>query len=342
MRAILIGFGNVGRTIGKILSVEKHRFQGLRDLDVKIVGIFTRTKGSLVDHEGVDLASAVEIVERHGRFLPTMKGYCDMEAQEAIQTLDYDVLLELSTLSIERDGEPALSHIKTALQRAKHVVSANKGPLAFAYHELKELAEERKVRLLFESTVMDGAPVFNMVRNCLKGCHVVEIDGILNSTTNYILMRMEEGATLEDAIKEAQEKGFAEADPSNDVDGWDAAAKICVLANVIMGAKITPKEVKRKGIKEVTAEDLKEAREKNKCIKLVCSAKKTDQHVEASVEPTLIDKDHFFATVRGEGAVVRIKTDLMGPIMITQEAPDLYDTAYGVIDDLLTIYRKTS
>ena len=341
MKAILIGFGNVGRTIARILSVERQRFPGLQELDLKVVGIFTRTRGSIVDDGGLDLACALDAIEQHGRFLPEMKGYCGMSAKEAAEVLDYDVLVELSTLSIDTGGEPALSHIKTALQRSKHAVSANKGPVAFAYHELKKIADEKGVKFLFESAVMDGAPVFNMARNCLKGCQVEEIDGILNSTTNYILTRMEEGISLEEAVREAQKMGFAEADPSNDIDGWDAAAKICVLANAIMDDEINPKEVKRKGIGDITCEYIKVVRQKKKCLKLICSAKKVGTQVITTVEPVEVDEGHFFASVKGEGAVIRLKTDLMGPIIVIQEAPDLYDTAYGVIDDLLTIHRET-
>ncbi|GAB6280942.1 MAG: homoserine dehydrogenase [Thermovirga sp.] len=338
MRVLFIGFGNVGRTIARILTVERPRFLGMYPLDDLVpIGIVTRRGGSLVDPEGVDLRLALEEMESEGRFPKELPGYVEIAGEDAARNLDYDVIVELSTLSVEKHGEPAATHIRTALSRGRHAVSANKGPIAFSYRELSGLAKLVGKKFLFETTVMDGAPVFNLRESCLKGCVVTAVDGILNSTTNYILSRMEEGVDFSKAVKEAQDMGVAEADPRNDIDGWDASAKVSALANVLLDADMTPLDVDRHGIAGVTSAEVMKAVESGKKLKLVCKAWKEYGKVYGKVGVEEVPVSHHFSLVSGGGAVLRIHTDLMGPILVTQENPDLYDTAYGVLGDLITL-----
>jgi homoserine dehydrogenase len=342
MKALFIGFGNVGRKIASILARERDRFPHLRDLEIEPVGIVTRSRGALVNPEGVSFSEALSMIEGHGKFDMNSRSFSQTGALEAAQNLEYDVLVELSTLSIERKGEPAVSHVRTALSRGKNVVSANKGPVAFGYAELAETASEKDCRFLHETVVMDGAPVFNLARCTLKGCTVTGIEGILNSTTNFVLTRMEQGGSLEEAVKEAQRHGVAEADPSHDLEGWDAAAKTAALANVLMGARITPYDVIRTGITGVTQDHIAKARSNGSCLKLICRAKPEGGGIKATVGVEEVPDTHHYAAVTGGGAVLRIETDLMGPVLVTQENPTLYDTAYGVLDDLLTLQRSMS
>jgi homoserine dehydrogenase len=342
MKALFIGFGNVGRKVASILARERERFPNLKDLAIEPVGIVTRSKGSLADPEGLDFSEALSMMEELGRFDPGSPAYSKLQSLEAAECLDYDVLVELSTLSIEKNGEPATSHIRTALSRGKHAVSANKGPVAFSYSEIAGLAREKGCRFLHETIVMDGAPVFNLARCTLKGCTVTGVEGIFNSTTNFVLTQMEQGVSLEDAVREAQRVGVAEADPSHDLEGWDAAAKTAALANVLMNAGITPFDVARTGISGVTQEEVAKAVAKGWHLKLICRAKSEGGSVSATVGVEEVGGRHYYAAVSGRGAVLRIETDLMGPILITQEDPTLYDTAYGVLDDLLTLQRPTS
>jgi len=337
MKALFIGFGNVGRKVASILAREREKFPNLKDLRIEPVGIVTRSKGSLADPEGLDFNEALSMMEELGRFDPDSPAYSKLQSLEAAECVDYDVLVELSTLSIEGHGEPATSHIRTALSRGKHVVSANKGPVAFSYSELFRLAKEKGCRFLHETTVMDGAPVFNLARCTLKGCTVTGVEGILNSTTNFVLTQMERGVSLEDAVREAQRIGVAEADPSHDLEGWDAAAKTAALANVLMNAGITPFDVIRSGISGVTPEEVANAVAKGGHLKLICRAKPEGGSVRATVAVEEVEGYHHFAAVSGVGAVLRIETDIMSPILVTQEDPTLYDTAYGVLDDLLTL-----
>jgi homoserine dehydrogenase len=251
--------------------------------------------------------------------------------------LDYDVLVELSTLSIAGRGEPAIFHVRTALERGRHAVTANKGPAAFAYRELAGLAQKNGVRFLFESAVMDGAPVFSLQKHALRGCRVTGISGILNTTTNFVISRLELGETMSSAVKTAQELGFAEADPSLDLEGWDAAAKTAILANVFLAADITPLQVERQGISDLTSEKTARAMAAGLRWKLICRAEFENGKVRAKVAPEAIAADHLFASVSGKGAALRLETDMMGPFWIIQENPGLNDTAAGVLFDLLTV-----
>ena len=314
-----------------MLTEERKCFPGLQELDFQPVAIFTRRRGALMEPTGIDLARALEDFRSNGRFPDA-----SVPVLEALQNLEYDVLVELSTLSIAAKGEPAVAHVRAALERKKHVVTANKGPAAFAFRELDSLARRNGVCFLFESAVMDGAPVFSL-RKVLRGCRVTGISGILNTTTNFVLSRLELGESIERAVKTAQELGFAEADPSLDLEGWDAAAKIAILANVFLGAELDPLQVERRGIANLTAEAAARVVSAKRRLKLIGRAEFVEGKVRARVAPEEITADHLFALVSGKGAALRLETDMMGPLWIIQENPGLNDTAAGVLQDLLTV-----
>ena len=337
MKVLFVGFGNVGQKIAEILYVEREKHPRTHSLNLSIIGIVTKTRGSLVNNNGIDIVKALQEIRDVGRFSWTNFELTSIKGLEAVQQLDYDVLVELSTLSIAERGEPALSHVREALKRGKHVVTANKSPAAFAYQELRSLAEKNRVSFLHESTVMDGTPVFNLARYGLKGCTIVGVSGVLNSTTNFVLSRMEKGESIEEAVKVAQKEGFAEADPKNDLEGWDAAAKIAVLANALMGASITPLDVDRQGITHVTVTDAQKAVNAGKNLKLICRARRHGESVQASVKLEEIERGHPFAPIRESGSILMIETDLLAPFIIAETDPTLYDTAYGVINDLMSL-----
>lgn len=332
LRVLFVGFGNVGRRMAAMLTGERKQFPGLQDLEMETIGILTRSRGGLVDAAGIDLAAALKKFLENGAF----PGPNRFAVQQAVDELDYDVLVELSALNIRGKGEPAISHVRSALGRKRHVVTANKGPAAFAFRELDCLARQNGVRFLFESAVMDGAPVFSL-RQALRGCQVTGVSGILNTTTNFVISRLEHGETMASAIKTAQEMGFAEADPALDIEGWDAAAKIAILANVFLGADITPLLVERQGIADLTAAAAGEAVAGGKRLKLICRAWQERGCVRTKVGVEALPADHCLATVSGKGAALRLETDMMGPLLIIQENPTLADTAAGVLFDLLTV-----
>jgi len=331
MRAVFVGFGNVGQRLAAMLTVERSSFPGLKDLHLKTVGIFTRRRGSLVDAAGIDLGKALQQFRENSRFPAA-----PVTVLQALETLDYDVLVELSTLSIADKGEPAISHVRSALKRGLHVVTANKGPAAFAYRKLAALARKNKAQFLFESAVMDGTPIFSLGR-ALHGLSVTGFSGIFNTTTNFVLSRLEAGESMDAAVRTAQRLGFAEADPSLDLEGWDAAAKTAILANVFLDADIDPLQVERRGIGDLTSAAVAKAAAAGRRVKLICRAGLENGKVRTQVGPEEVPMDHLFAAVSGKGAALRLETDMMGPLWIIQEEPGLSDTAAGVLQDLFTV-----
>ena len=339
MKTLFIGFGHVGQKIAEIIT-EKKKYPGLNSLNLSVTGIYTKTRGVLTDPSGIDIPNALRQFRQEGHFNNNVPQQSDQSLEQIIQKGDYDLLLELSTLSITNKGEPAISYIREALKRGKHVVTANKGPVAFAYNELSDIARKNNVHFRFESTVMDGTPVFNLAEYALKGATITRLSGILNSTTNYILSRMEQGKDFCEALEHAQKEGFAEADSQHDIDGWDSAAKIATLANVLMQANITPFDVDRMGISVITPESIIQTVQSGKRIKLICQARIENGQVIASVKPSEIPESDTFATIVGSGACLRIETDLMNPILIVHDSPAVKDTAFGVLQDIYTIQQS--
>jgi len=337
VKILLIGFGGVGQTLAQIF-LEKSRYPNLKEFNPKVVGICTKSHGSLSNPSGINLKRALDQM-KEGGFRKDNPEISSFSPLEAIEKIDFDVLVELSTLSIESEGEPARTHVQKALEKGCHVVTANKGPIAFAYQELSALAHSKNVKFLFESTVMDGTPVFNLARHCLKGCQILSLEGILNSTSNFVLSSMEAGLDMEKAIEEAQRRGFAERNPLLDLEGWDSACKISALANVLMGGQITPLQVEREGIRGLKIDDVERAKKEGKHFKLICRAWKEDG-IKASVKLETFPSDHHYSSVVYRGTILRIETDLLAPIFITATTPSLYYTAYGVLNDLLEIWQR--
>jgi homoserine dehydrogenase len=342
LRILLIGYGNVGRELMTVLTAGATDFPGLDGLKPVIVGVVTRNHGGIVRPSGFLPRDVKEIYSSEQTFSEESPYFSKLPAPGAVSSLEYDVLVELSVLSVENRGNPAVEYVRQALVRGRHVVTANKGPAAFAYRELTDTARGNGCLFLHEAAVMDGAPVFNLVRDALPGCTVTGVSGILNSTTNFVLGRMEEGASISTAVREAQQLGFAEADPDYDLDGWDAAAKTAVLANVLFNADIDPFQVTREGIGAVDNRQLRQAAARGRRIKLVCRAGRDRDGIRAEVKLEEIPVDHPFAQVRGSGSCIRLETDFMSPLVIAQEQPGIRDTAYGVVADLIKVAEEMS
>jgi homoserine dehydrogenase len=327
MKLLLLGFGNVGRRLAEIL-VDRASYPGLADLEVSILGITTGSRGGVADPDGLDLR---RVLAERGRFASTLS------SEEALRTLDYDVAVEMTPLDIQGRGAAAIAHVRAAMERGKNVITCNKGPIAWAWRPLRDLAREKGVSFLYETTVMDGAPVFNLAQRCLQGNTVLKIEGILNSTTNYILGEMEKGESLEDAIQGAQRLGIAEADPANDLEGWDAAVKVSALANVLLDADLPPEAVERESLSNLTPERVREALGRGCRLKVVCEAFREGEKVIGRVQVREIPLADPFALVAGTGSILRFTMDIVGKIVLTEEDPDLSTTAYGVISDLFRL-----
>ena len=249
-----------------------------------------------------------------------------------------EVVVEITTLNPET-GEPALSYIRAAIARGLHVITANKGPIAHAYASLRDAAQRAQVCFRFESTVMDGAPVFNMVRNNLPGVRVTGFTGVLNSTTKVIISALREGLTMEEGIRRAQQMGIAEADATFDIDGWDSAAKTAALANVLLDACTSPLEVDRKGIGRLTPERVQGLAANNKTVALVSRARTTPDGIKLRVRAEVLDSTDLLASVSGTSNLLLLHTDLMGTVGTVSISPGVDQTAYGLFSDLVDIAK---
>src|SRR5512140_1302140 len=282
----LVGFGNVGRRFARLLDERRDWLALDYDLDCRIAGISTKRHGWIHDPAGVDAATAAGRIEAGEPLSDTDGGDGSFEIIRRLSesAADLKVVVETTVLDINA-GQPAIDYVRAALQAGCHAVTANKGPAAFAYEELDALAIDRGVSFLFEGAVMDGVPIFNLVRETLPAVDILGFRGVINSTTNHILSALEDGESFDSALARMQEAGIAEADPSLDVDGWDAAAKTAALANVLMRARTTPQAVEREGIGHGTARLAMAARSHDARIRLVASARRTAAGVVTSVRP---------------------------------------------------------
>ncbi len=340
---VLIGFGHVGRRFVRLLDESRARLLRDHGVEARVVGIATRSHGHVFDARGLNALRLATMVETGGRlgtdtgsalaFLRDVLRRCRTAARGGRL-----VVVETTTLSI-RDGRPAVDHVKAALAGAAHVVTANKGPAAFAFRTLAAAARRADRQFLFESAVMDGIPVFNLKRATLPALSVKGFEGVVNSTTNHILTAMENGQRFEDALVTMQRTGIAEADASLDVDGWDAAAKTAALANVLLGANLTPHSVEREGIAGVTMGRLTAARAAGRRLKLVASAARSGQGIRAFVRVVELPASDLLAQLEGGENALVLHTDLVGDIVVVQRGSGLTLTAYGLVSDLVTIAR---
>jgi homoserine dehydrogenase len=350
---VLIGFGNVGRRFARLLAETSSRLERDCDLTWRIVGIATGRHGAVLDPAGIDVGQALRRTEngqrldtlRHGGPPGDESGPALTPGLDLIRRLDalggrsrHQVIVETTILDV-RHGQPATDHVREALRTGRHVVTANKGPVAFAYAELRDLARSVGREFLFEGAVMDGVPVFNLVRETLPAAEVVGFRGIINSTTNHILTAMEEGREFDAALAEMQRAGIAEADASLDVDGWDAAAKAAALANVLMAGGVTPADVDRTGIARVTGADVRAAVAAGQRLRLIASARREEGRVRASVAPRLIPGTDLLAGLRGMQNGLVLETDVLGEVAIVQLGSGLAQTAYALLSDLVTVRR---
>ena len=269
MRIILCGFGVVGQSLAKLLESRGEDLYARYGLKPRIIGVFD-SNGSAIDASGLDITRLIEIKKKYGTVKKYANTKTDVSGIQMINELEAEVLIE-TTASNYKDAEPGMSHIINAMKHGMHVISVNKGPLALAFPSLMELATYNHVIFRFSGTVGGGTPILDYAKNSLKGERIISFDGILNGTTNYILTNMTNGMSFKDALNDAKKRGYVEADESLDLDGLDAAAKLVILANWIMGMKVTMPEIKRIGIRKIDSNDIKKAAVNNSAIKLIAS-----------------------------------------------------------------------
>jgi len=318
LKLALIGYGNVGRALASLLRKKAAEFP------FTITGIHTLRHGTAVDAAG--LAEQPEF----GTRAESIEAFLD--AARA------DVSVELTTLN-PSTGEPAISHIRAAFDRGMHVVTANKGPIAHAYADLRERACQAGLVFRFESAVMDGAPVFNLWENALPGLRVLGFTGALNSTSKVVIETMETGGSFDFGVATARSMGITEGDGAYDVEGWDSAAKTAALANVLMDARTTPQEVSTRGITRLTPERVQEIARQWKTVRLISRARRTSSGFTLRVRAEVLDKTDILAMVPGTSNLILFHTDLMGTFGTISIEPLVQQTAYGVFSDLVNVAR---
>jgi homoserine dehydrogenase len=328
-----LGFGNVGRALARLFGTKSSELAQL-GIDWRITGVATRRMGWLSNSEGFDLET----------LLAGDTGQSSIERSRDIHEWlakgQPDAVLETTSLNVE-SGQPAIDYLRAVLQAGAHAVTANKGTVVYAYDELTNLARQVGKRFLFESTVLDSAPVFSLFRECLPAVKLRALGGVFNSTTNVILEAMETGRTFEEGVKAAQELGVTETDPSHDVDGWDSTVKVCALAIVLMGVPLKPDEVRREGIRGLDAQILRAARAEGRPFKLVTRARVlADGTVSASVRPEQLSATDPLSGVRGTSLAAHFELDMMPGLTIMSHRPNLQSTAYGLLADFINAVRS--
>ena len=340
VKLAIIGFGNVGQGLTKILEDKHDWYKNDFGCEFSIVAVCDFHHGSLYDPNGLsrnELLSAI----KDGRSLESVNGTAKgWDALTTITESNADIVIELAYTDL-KTGEPALSHMKATFASGKHFVTTNKGPVALHYKTLKTLTEKHQLMAGIEGTVMSGTPSLFLAKESLMAANIESIEGILNGTTNYMLMRMEAGLDYDSALKEAQDKGYAEADPSGDVDGFDAAAKVVILANLLMDADISLADVVLTGMSTLGIDDINEAKDNNEQWKVLGHVNKnTDGSINAWVKPVKISQSHPLASVSGALNAITYSTELMGDVTLIGSGAGRVETGYAVVEDIIHIAKK--
>lgn len=323
-RLALLGYGNVGRAFVRLLRAKQGELQQRFGVTCLISGVASRHLGWLAEPTGLD----------PDRLTPQPETWSVSGITAWLAKAQADVLLEMTSLNAQT-GQPAIVYLEAALRHGAHAISANKGPVVFGFQRLSALARTVGRRYLFESAVMDGAPVFSLFRETLPAARLLRFRGILNSTTNFLLTKMEEGASFDEAVAQAQAIGIAETDPSADIDGWDAAVKVAALVTVLMEVPHLPDQVRREGIRSLDPAAVRLARQVGQPYKLVCRAERTPGGVASSVAPERLPLSDPLANVSGTSSLVHFETDVLPGLTIIEHNPGPETTAYGLLADLL-------
>ena len=330
-RLCFLGFGNVGRALALLFVAKSTELRESYGIDWMITGVATRRMGWRVNQNGFDMQNLLSTTATDFETAHTVEDWLKAAAP--------DVVFETTSLNPE-SGQPAIDYLRASLNAGAHTITANKAPIVYAYNELNAIALQQGKRFLFESTVLDSAPLFSLFRETLPVAKIRGFTGIFNSTTNVILETMEAGRSFEEGVKTAQELGVAETDPTNDVEGWDAIMKVCAIANVILKTPLRPGDVRREGIRALDPGTLQQARGEGKPYKLLARAKvNTDGSISASVRPEQIALSEALGSIRGTSLAVHFELDMIPGLTVISHRPNLQSTAYGLLADCVNALR---
>ncbi len=334
VRIGMVGFGNVGHGFIRAISEKKDYFRKELGLEFLITSVTDIRYGTIYNPDGLSLE---ELAESHDFSTIEEKYHKDWNTIQMIRNAESDVIIELSFTDL-KTGEPAVLHCQEALLSGKHVITSNKGPIALHYNMLKALARDNGVKIGCEGTVMSGSPALRLAVDSLMPTGITEIHGIFNGTTNYILTEMESGSTYEEALLHAQQLGYAEADPTGDVEGFDTAGKVAILSQLVFNTSLQPTDIPREGISDITLEDIQDAAKANMRWKLIGSVKKNaDGSIEAFVKPMMLPLDNPLSEIKGAGNAIQYHTDLLGTITLIGPGAGRKETAAALIEDLIHI-----
>ncbi|WP_096188844.1 homoserine dehydrogenase [Evansella halocellulosilytica] len=344
MKIAIIGFGGVGQALAELLHKRREYLIETEALNPVIVAVTDVNKGAVYDPKGLDIEklkavlNETGLVESYPMNERVTKG---LDSFQTIKQTNADTIIEVTYTNVQT-GQPAIDHCRMAFENKKNVITTNKGPVALAYNELSQLAKENNVFWGFEGTVMSGTPALRMPVTSLTGNEVKEIIGILNGTTNYMLTEMEKGKSYDEALKKAQQLGYAEADPTSDVEGYDAMYKAVILANHVMGTKVDLTKMETNGITSITNELIEQAALERKKWRFITRIKKDGNSVKVTVKPEKLDKNHPLANVTGATNAIIYNCDLAGPIMLTGAGAGLTETAYSLMIDLINFNKYST
>ncbi len=332
-RIIIIGFGTVGQGFCEILLNKKEFLKKQYGFKWQIVGIADKVYGNVYNSKGLDIPFLLEEAKAKKQF---SKDVSNWDTLTLIRKSKAEIVCELTYTNLTT-GEPAYAHCKEALRSGKHVVTSNKGPAALHYTKLMKLADRNGLHFRIEGTVVAGTPILNLAAGPLAGCEITKIRGILNGTTNYMLTEMEKGMSYTEVLKIAQELGYAEADPTGDMEGYDARGKVTILANVVMDGHLNIDDVPCRGITGITPSDIRTAREHGKRWKLIGTVERNGGKVTGSVAPEMIDLTHPLAGVMGATNALTFTTDLLGDVTMVGPGAGRWQTGFAILNDVLTI-----
>lgn len=332
----LIGFGGVNRALAELIQERFSEPTEALGFGLRIVAITDLQLGTWQNDDGIDPAVALA-VERGGNFAAFPGGSADVDNERVIKESSADIVVE-ATFTNPTTGEPAASHVRWALEAGKHVSTTNKGPVALFGPEFRQLADEHGVRFEYEGSVLSGTPSLKLVTQSLRGLNITGFEGILNGTSNFVLGQMAAGLSMADAVHEAQELGYAEADPTADLGGSDVALKVQILANDVLGGSLTPADVSVQGIQDLDAAAVSEAVAAGGAIKLIGAAtRNADGSIDASVRPVALAGDHALASIQGATNAIAFHTDLLGTVTISGPGAGRIETAYALLADIIAI-----
>ena len=335
-RLILAGFGSAGQGLAQILRDRGSWLEQRYGVALQIVGVATGSRGTVYDPSGIAPGALLDAIQQDGH-LRGLTGQQRWSALDLIEQAGADLLVELSPTNLAT-GEPATGHIRAAFARGLHAVTANKGPVALHFAELRRQAADAGVYFGFEGTVMSGTPALRVGWSTLAGSEMLELRGIVNGTTNYILTQMEAGMSYAEALAEAQRLGYAEADPTGDVEGHDAAAKAVIMANVLMNARVGLGDVERMGITTLTRDTIEAARASGERWKLIARVWREGDRVRASVQPTRLPLSHPLAGVSGATNALTFTTDLLGEVTLIGPGAGGIPTGFAILSDILEMH----